>query len=108
MPNYEMTDTVFMQILKEFNDLLNRNPRNIGVIESDDNKIGCAVTGKLTPEKLSESIEIAIAEDMDCDVSLSKVESFDYGYKLEVIVNYNMDGQKELTAKYYINFAVLY
>jgi hypothetical protein len=109
MPNFAMTDTVFMQIFKEFNDLLNRDGGKIGVIESDsDRSVDSAVSAKLTPELLVAAIEEAIKDSLDYEeVKITKVESFDYGYKLEVTVSYVQDGE-DYTEKYYINHAVLY
>lgn len=109
MPNYEMTDTVFLQIFKEFNDLLNRRgSTRIGVIENSDRSTDCAVSAKLTPELLIESIEEAIKESLDYeDVSITKVESFDYGYKLEVTASYVQDGKEEAET-YYISHAIIY
>lgn len=98
------------QVLKEFNDLLNRKPNlRIGVIEYDgDRSIDSAVTGKLTPELLKEAIEEAIKESLDYeDVAIISAESFEYGYKLEVMASYQQDGDTR-TEKYYITHAAVY
>lgn len=107
-----------IQVLKEFNDLLNRKPLKpgnfagsyIGVIESNgDSKVDSAVTGKLTPERLKEAIEEAIKESLDHeDVAIISAESFEYGYKLEIKVSYQQDGNGPEEETYYINHAVLY
>ena len=106
----KLKNTTMIQVLKEFNDLLNRKPgTRVGVIESkDERSIDSGVSGKDSPEELKSAIEEAIKESLDYeDVSIVSVQSSDYGYKLEIVGSYIQDG-KESMETYYITHIVVY
>ncbi len=98
------------EALSQFNKLLNRKgAASIGYITSHgDSQPDAAVKGKKTPELLKETIETAISECLDAeDAKIISALLKDYGYKLELKIEYSIDDEKE-SGTFTITHAVVY
>jgi len=98
------------EALSQFNKLLNRKgAARVGYITTDgDNKPEAAVKGKKTPELLEEAIVTALSESLDAEnLQIVSAEQADYGYKLDISVNYSRDGHEE-SGTFTITHAVVY
>ena len=96
-----------LEILQEFLNLLHRSRHSVAILENETDAIA-VITQKTSVSFFKDCIEEAIKEDMDYEsVAITKVESFDFGYKLELYVDYVQDGESN-TEKYFLNKATQY
>lgn len=106
MPNQQMTDTVFTQILNEFHELLKKHDA-VGILKSEDKIPGEIICPKDSYIEFFEAINTAIEEGSDAECEIRSAAQWDNGYQIELVVGLKQD-RDTWPCKYTLYFANKY